>query len=105
MLYQQYSIYLGYIMTIGDSQNLIAPFTIVREMCPDPSVKCKNLIFGYFQESNNGSLLSAKNRDFTFYTIVRTHFPSDCEQCYEVLGVTNGHYISQIDGKLLVECI
>ena len=47
--YQQFSIYLGYIMTIGDSQNLIALFTIVRETCPDPSVKCKNLIFGYFQ--------------------------------------------------------
>ena len=48
--YQQFSIYLWYIMTFGDTQNLIAQFTIVREMCPDPSVKCKNLIFGYFQE-------------------------------------------------------
>ena len=38
-------------MTIGDSQNLIAPCTIIREMCPDHSVKSKNLIFGYFQDS------------------------------------------------------
>ena len=39
---------LGYIRTIGDSQNLIAPFTIIREMCPDHSVKYRNLIFWLF---------------------------------------------------------
>ena len=33
--YQQFSFYLGYIMTIGDSLNLIAPFTIVRETCSE----------------------------------------------------------------------
>ena len=26
---------MGYIMVVGDSQNLIAPHTIIREMCPD----------------------------------------------------------------------
>ena len=50
--YQQFPIYLGYIMTIGDSKNLIAPFTIVREMCPDHSVRCKNLIFWLFSRVN-----------------------------------------------------
>ena len=76
-------------MTIGDTQNLIAPFTIVRETL----------------SASNQLLKIAKNQVFTFYTRVRTHFPNDCELCYEVLGVTNGHYISQIDGKLLVEPI
>ena len=42
---------------------------------------------------NNGGLLSAKNQVFTFYTIVRTRFPNDCERCYEVLGVTNAMVI------------
>ena len=48
---------------------------------------------------------NAKNQVSIFYTMVRTHFPNDCEWCYEVLGVTNGHYISQIDGNLLVDRI
>ena len=37
--------------------------------------------------------------------MVRTCFPNDCMWCYEVLGVTNSHYITQIDGKLLIEHI
>ena len=36
---------------------------------------------------------------------LRARFPNNCEWCYEVLGVTNGHYISQIDGNLLVDRI
>ena len=76
-------------MTIGDTQNLIAPFTIVRETL----------------SASNQLLKIAKNQVFTINTRVRTHFPNDCERCYEVLGVTIGHYISQIDGILLVERI
>ena len=86
MFYQQFSIYLGYIIPIGDSENLIAPFTIVRETL----------------SASNQLLKIAKNQVSKFYTMIRTHFPNDCEWCYEVLGVTNGPYISQIDGKLLV---
>ena len=37
VFYQYFSIYLGYIMAVGDSQNLIAPHTIIRETCPDHS--------------------------------------------------------------------
>ena len=60
----------------------------------------------FFQKNtlsaSNWLLKIAKNQVFTINTRVRTHFPNDCERCYEVLGVTIGHYISQIDGILLV---
>ena len=42
-------------------------------------------------------------RKSLFLTMVRTRFPNDCMWCYGVLGVTNNHYIPQIDRKLLVE--
>ena len=37
--------------------------------------------------------------------MVRTRFPNDCMWRYEVLGITNSHYINQIDGKLVVDHI
>ena len=74
-----------------------------------PPLKLKNsggLLSAIFSKNHTQCLKSTiENQVSTFYTRVRTHFPNDCEQCYEVLGVTNGHYISQIDGKLLVERI
>ena len=40
-----------------------------------------------------------------FLTGVRTRFPNDWMWCYEVLGITNSHYITQIEGKLVVDHI
>ena len=37
IFYQEFSIYLRYIMVVGDSQNPIAPHSIIRETCPDHS--------------------------------------------------------------------